>query len=226
MIEYAGTREFKHAVYEQLARLGKSLSSGPRLEILDLLCQGPRTVDALAGQVGQSVANTSRHLQVLRRARLVDAEKDGAHVRYRVADDEVGLFFHAMRKLAEARLLEIEQLTSTFFADRDGVEPVGGASLLERVQRGDVMLLDVRPAEEFTAGHLPGAVSIPLAQLAERLAELPRDREIAAYCRGPYCVMAVDAVALLRAEGFQVTHLSEGVLDWRARGGHVETSPS
>jgi len=219
-------RKFKDAVYEQLARLGKSLSSGPRLEIVDLLCQAPHTVEALAGQVGQSVANTSRHLQVLRRARLVEAEKHGVHVRYRIADDDVCLFFHAMRKLAEARLLEVDQLTDAFFGGREGVEPVGTARLLERVQLEEVLLLDVRPAEEFAAGHIPGAVSIPSTELASRLAELPRDREIVAYCRGPYCVMAVDAATLLRAEGFHATHSGEGVLDWRAGGRAIETPPA
>jgi rhodanese-related sulfurtransferase len=184
------TRVFKDAIYEQIARIGKSLGSGPRLEILDLLCQGPRTVEVLAGQMGQSVANTSRHLQVLRRARLVEAEREGVYIRYRLADSEVCAFFLTLRKLAESRLRE-------------------------------VTVLDVRPAEEYLAGHIPGAVSIPLDQLEERLAELPSDREIVAYCRGPYCVMALDAADTLRRNGFEATRFEEGIADWRARGLHV-----
>ena len=219
-----GTRPFKDAIYEQLARIGRSLGSGPRLEILDLLCQGPRTVEALAGQIDHSVANTSRHLQVLRRARLVDAEREGVHVRYRLADDEVCSFFRALRRLAEARLLEIEQLTRDLVEGRDDLEPVDRQHLVDRVRRGDVTVLDVRPVEEYSAGHIPGAVSIPLADLERRLAELPRDREIVAYCRGPYCMMALDAIAVLRKSGFKAARLDEGIPDWRARGLPVETS--
>lgn len=219
------TRPFKDAVYAELARIGKSLASGPRLEILDLLCQGPRTVEALAGQAGQSVANTSRHLQVLRRARLVEAEREGVHIRYRLADDEVCHFFQALRRLAESRLLEIERITRTFLEQRNALEPVDLTDLVERVRSGVVTVLDVRPPEEYAAGHIPGAVSVPLSELEQRLAELPRDREIVAYCRGPYCVMALDAVELLRSHGFCAVRMEEGVPDWRARGFSIETSP-
>lgn len=218
------TRQFKDAIYEQLARIGKSLGSGPRLEILDILCQGPRTVDALAKQVGQSVANTSHHLQVLRRARLVGAEKEGVHVTYRLADEEVCTFFRALRGLAESRLLEIEQVTREFLQGRGSLEPVDRDALVARVRSGAVTLLDVRPEEEFRAGHLPGAVSVPLGDLERRLAELPRDREVVAYCRGPYCVLAVEAVELLRARGFEAIRMEEGVPDWRARGLPVEVA--
>ena len=219
-----GQRSFKNATWEQVARLGKAVGSGPRLEILDLLCQGPRTVEILAGQVGQSVANTSRHLQVLRRARLVDAERNGIHVRYRLAGDEVGTFFRSLRRLAEARLLEIEQITRAFLEARGAMEPVDRGALIERVRSGAVTVLDVRPAEEYAAGHIPGAVNVPLVALEERLAELPVDREIVAYCRGPYCVMALDAVVALRSRGFVATRLDEGVPDWKARGLPVEVS--
>jgi rhodanese-related sulfurtransferase/DNA-binding transcriptional ArsR family regulator len=218
-------RRFKNAIYEQLARVGKSLASGPRLELLDLLAQGPRTVEVLAEQAGQSVANTSRHLQVLRRAHLVDAEKEGVHVRYRLADDEVSAFFGSLRRLAESRLLEIDKLTRTFFESRAAMEPVDRQRLIERVRSGAVTVLDVRPREEYAAGHIPGAVSVPLPELKKRLAELPKRRAIVAYCRGPYCVMALEATRTLRRHGFVATALDEGVPDWRARGLPVEVSP-
>ncbi|MDI7268368.1 MAG: metalloregulator ArsR/SmtB family transcription factor [Myxococcota bacterium] len=222
MSSSSSARQFKDAVYEQLARIGKSLASGPRLEILDILCQGPRTVEALAKQVGQSVANTSHHLQVLRRARLVEAEKDGVHVTYRLADERVAAFFRSLRDLAESQLLEIAEVTRDFLQARGKMEPVDRDALVDRVRSGAVTLLDVRPVEEYRAGHLPGAVSVPLGELERRLAELPRDREVVAYCRGPYCVMAVEAVDLLRARGFQAIRMEEGVPDWRARGLPVE----
>lgn len=202
--------------------MGKSLSAGPRLEILDLLCQGPRTVDALAEQAGQSVANTSHHLQVLRRARLVEAQKKGVHVTYSLAGEEVCAFFVALRRLAESRLLEIEQVTQQYLKERGVMEAVDREALVERVKNGEVTVLDVRPFEEFQAGHLPGAISIPLAELKRKLTELPREREIVAYCRGPYCVLAIEAVEMLRKNGFTATRLSEGVPDWLARGLPVE----
>lgn len=218
------SRQFKDAIYGQLARIGKSLGSGPRLELLDILCQGPRTVEALAKQAGQSVANTSHHLQVLRRARLVDADKDGVYVTYRLANDEVCAFFRALRSLGESRLLEIEQVTREFLEARGNMQPIARDALVARVQKGEVTVLDVRPAEEYEAGHIPGALSVPLAELKRRLAELPRDREVVAYCRGPYCVMALDAVNTLRKHGFTAVRMEEGVPDWRARGLPVESS--
>jgi len=219
------SRQFKDAIYEQLARIGKSLAIGPRLELLDILCQGPRTVEVLAKQLGQSVANTSHHLQVLRRARLVNAEKEGVRVTYRLADQEVCTFFRALRGLAESRLLEIEQVTREFLEARGSMEPIARDALVARVQSGEVTVLDVRPVEEYRAGHVPGALSVPLEELKRRLAELPRDREVVAYCRGPYCVMALDAVATLRANGFKAVRMEEGVPDWRARGLAVESAP-
>lgn len=216
-------RGFKSAIYDQLARIGKSLASGPRLEILEVLCQGPRSVEALAGQVAQSVANTSHHLQVLRQARLVEAQKEGVHVTYRLADQEVCAFFTALRRLAEKRLLEIEDVTRRFLESRGALEPVDRDALAERVRRGEVTVLDVRPPEEYEAGHIPGSISIPLDELERRIAELPRDREIVAYCRGPYCVMAVEAVDLLRNRGLKATRMEEGVTDWRGRGLPVES---
>lgn len=211
-------RDFKEDIYCELSRLGKCISSGPRLEMLDLLCQAPRTVETLAKLAGQSVANTSHHLQVLRRARLVVSEKQGVHVTYSVADHQVSIFFCALRDLAQARLLEIQQVAREFIESRGSFEAVDREVLVERVIAGGVAVLDVRPAEEYAAGHLPNAVSIPIQELKSRLAELPADQEIIAYCRGPYCVMAVEAVKILRAKGYAAVRLEDGVADWRARG--------
>ncbi|PJA74342.1 ArsR family transcriptional regulator [bacterium CG_4_9_14_3_um_filter_65_15] len=218
------SRAWKQSIYEQLARIGSSLASGPRLEILDLLCQGPRTVEAIADEVGQSMANTSHHLQALRRARLVDGEKKGTHVLYRLADQEVCTFYLALRRLAESRLLEIQSVTRQFLEERGELEPVDVEALVSRVRSGEVTVLDVRPAEEYEAGHIPGALSVPLAELKRKLRELPSDGEIVAYCRGPYCLLAVEAVSLLRREGFRAVRLEEGLPDWRARGLQVEVT--
>lgn len=215
-------RQFKDAIYEQLARLGKAVSSPKRIELLDLLCQGPRTVEALAAQASLSVANASQHLQVLRAARLVVAEKQGLYVEYRLADDEVCRFFLSLRGLAEARLAEIEQVTRAYFEARGAMEPVESEELLRRVKKGAVTVLDVRPREEYLAGHIEGALSIPLGELEARLEELPRDHEVVAYCRGPYCVMAVEAVELLRDHGFDAHRIEQGVVEWRARGHRIE----
>jgi rhodanese-related sulfurtransferase len=215
-------RTFKDAIYEQFARLGKAVSAPKRLELLDLLCQGPRTVEALAAQASLSVANTSQHLQVLRAARLVEAEKQGLHVEYRLAGEDVCDFFLALRNLAEGRLAEIEFVTREYLARRDAMETVAGAELLRRVKSGEVTVLDVRPSEEYRAGHIPGAVSIPLGELKARFKELPKNREVVAYCRGPYCVFANEAVELLRKKGLTAHRLREGVPDWRSRGWRVD----
>lgn len=215
-------RQFKDAIYGQLGRVGKALASPTRLELLDLLCQGPRTVELLAHEAGQSLANTSQHLQVLRAARLVETEKHGLFVTYRLADEKVCALYRELRTLAEARLLEIRAVTREFLEQRGELEPVDREVLIARVRSGEVTLLDVRPPEEFEAGHIPGAVSLPLADLKARLDELPRDREVVAYCRGPYCVLAVQAAELLRAHGFRAVRMEEGVPDWRARGLRVE----
>lgn len=214
-------RRFKDAVYEQLARIGKAVSSPRRLEILDLLCQAPRTVDALAREARLTVANTSRHLQVLRAAGLVEGHKDGLFVTYRISDPCVCEFARGVRTLAERRLGELEWITRRFLQGREGLEPVDREGLLERVRKQGVVVIDVRPPEEYRAGHIPGAVSIPLKELEARLSELPRDQEIVAYCRGPYCVLAMQAVEALRARGYRAVRLEDGVLDWRARGWDV-----
>ncbi len=217
-------REFKDAVYAQLARIGQALSSGPRLELLDLLCQGPRTVEALARQLGQPVANTSHHLQVLHRGRLVSVRRVGVQREYAVADEVVSQAFRALRTAAEARLPELSQVVREFHAQSGAWEAVDEETLLARVQEGAVTVLDVRPAQEYRAGHIPGAVSMPIEELERRLADLPRGRDIVAYCRGPYCVLALEAVALLRAHGLRAQRLDLGVPDWRARGLPVEST--
>ncbi|MEE8540287.1 MAG: metalloregulator ArsR/SmtB family transcription factor [Desulfobacterales bacterium] len=211
-------RVFKDAIYEQFARIGKAISSPKRLEILDILCQGARTVELLAKETQMTVANASQHLQALRTARLVDAEKVGQFVSYRLADLAVGEFFRSTRLLAESRLAEVEQIKRQFLEGREGMEPVDRDALLTRVKEGVVTVLDVRPLEEFQAGHIPGAISIPLKELKFRLKDFARDQEIVAYCRGPYCVLAVQAVEMLRAKGFPAIRLEEGIQDLRAMG--------
>ena len=211
-------RAFKDAIYDQFARIGKAVSSPKRLELLDLLCQGERTVDVLAKESGLTIANASQHLQVLRAARLVEAEKEGLFVVYRLADQTVCEFFRAMRILAENRLAEVEQIKHRFLEGKQGMEPVDREALIERVREGAVTVLDVRPVEEYTAGHIPGALSIPLNDLALQLAGLPRDRDIVAYCRGPYCVLSIEAVEMLRAKGFHAVRMEEGIQDLRAIG--------
>jgi rhodanese-related sulfurtransferase len=211
-------RIFKDAIYEQFARIGKAVSSPKRLELLDLLCQAERSVEVLAKEASLTVANASQHLQVLRAARLVEAEKEGLFVTYRLADQAVCEFFRAMRVLAESSLAEVEQIKRRFLEGREGMEPVDRDALLKRAREGAVAVLDVRPVEEYRAGHIPGAISIPLKELERHLFELPRDQEIVAYCRGPYCVLAVQAVEMLRAKGFNAVRLEEGIQDWRAMG--------
>ncbi|MEN8375648.1 MAG: metalloregulator ArsR/SmtB family transcription factor [Gemmatimonadota bacterium] len=214
-------RRYKDSIYQQFARIGKAMASPRRLELLDLLCQGPRTVEALAHYSGQSPANTSQHLQVLRAARLVESEKDGLYVTYRLAGEEVCEFYRTLRELAELRLAEVERVTREFLDQREAMEPVDRAALVERARSGEVTVLDVRPREEYRAGHIPGSLSVPLAELKDRLGELPRNRDIVAYCRGPYCVLAVEAVETLRAHGFSAVRLEDGVPEWRARGFEV-----
>jgi rhodanese-related sulfurtransferase len=211
-------RAFKDAIYEQFARIGKAVSSPKRLELFDILCQGPRTVEVLAKETGLTVANASQHLQVLRAARLVETEKEGLFVIYRLADQAVCEFFLAMRVLAESRLAEVEQIKRQFLEGRAGMEPVNREALLELVRKGTVTVLDVRPTEEYNAGHIAGAISLPLKELEQRLSDLPRNQEIVAYCRGPYCVLSIQAVEMLRAKGFKAVRIEEGIQDFRALG--------
>jgi len=217
-------RQFKDAIYEQFARIGKAVSSPKRLELLDLICQGEKTVETLSKETGLTVANTSQHLQTLKTARLIEAEKEGLYVKYRLADEMVCEFFRSMRLLAENRLAEVDMIKRRFLEGKQGMEPVNRDDLLKRVAAGDVTVLDVRPTTEYEAGHIPGALSVPLDQLQKILAKLPDDQEIVAYCRGPYCVLAVKAVEVLREKGFNAIRLEESVQDWRALGLPVETS--
>lgn len=217
-------RRFKDEIFEQFARIGKAVASPKRIELLDLLSQGERHVEALAEAASISVANASQHLQILRAARLVETEKSGVFVTYRLADPAVAEFVRQLRMLAENRLAEVGRTTRSFVEGRIGFDPVNRAELLRRVRAGEVTVLDVRPAEEFRAGHLLRALSVPLEELEARMKDLPKDREIVAYCRGPYCVMAVEAVARLRKQGFRAVRLDLGVLDWQAQGLPVETA--
>jgi rhodanese-related sulfurtransferase len=212
------SRMFKDQIYGQFSRIGKALASPKRLELLDLLSQAERTVENLAKESSLSIANCSRHLQVLREARLVEARKEGLYVFYRLADEAVGALWLGLRRLGEQRLTEVERIVKDYLQLPGGLEPISREELLERVKDGRVVVLDVRPIEEYRAGHIPGAVSLPLDELKRRLSELSRDQEIIAYCRGPYCLFAVHAVELLRKQGFKARRLQEGIPDWRAAG--------
>ena len=208
-------RAFKMQLYEQFARVGKALASPHRLELLDVLMQCERTVESLAQETGMSIANASQHLQVLRAARLVETRREGTSIYYRLASESVSALWLSLREVGEAHLAEIDRVVETFLQNRAHLQPITAEALLEELRRDQVILLDVRPVEEYQAGHLPQALSIPVAELEARLAELPADKEIVAYCRGPYCVFADEAVALLRTHGYQARRLEQGVADWR-----------
>lgn len=211
-------RHYKNAVYEQFSRITKAVASPKRLELLDLLCQGERTVEDLAKQAEMSVANASQHLQVLRAARLVETERHGVFIVYRLSGQRVCEFFQAIKTLAEQHLAEIEQITRQYLQNQPGLESVDRETLRERVRSGAVTVLDVRPEEEYRAGHIPGALCVPIEKLDQYLQSLPTRQQIVAYCRGPYCVLAVEAVSQLRGKGFQAVRMEEGVQEWRAQG--------
>lgn len=211
-------RTVKDTLYEQFARIGKAVASPKRIELLDLLCQGERSVDALAEVANMSVKNTSAQLKELRLARLVETRKAGTRVYYRLADEAVCGFFFALRDLARGRLTEVEQIVRDYFEARDHLEPVRRDDLLRRVQSGEVVLLDVRPQAEYEAGHIPGALSVPLAELEEHLDELPTAAEVVAYCRGAYCVLAPEAMMILRARGLAARRLEDGFPEWKLAG--------
>lgn len=217
-------REFKDAVFEQFARVAAAFAAPKRIEIIDVLAQGERNVETLAAEADLSVANASRHLQILKACRLVEHRKEGLHVLYRLADSGVVEAYRMLRALAEERLAEVERLVRDYFSGVDGMEPIGRKSLLDRAKRGEAIVVDVRPAEEFAAGHVAGALSIPLSALEARLSEIPADREVVAYCRGPYCVLAAEAVRELRARGFRAVRFEEGYPEWRDSGFPVEVS--
>ncbi len=215
------------AVRAALAEVAKALGHAHRVELIEQLAQGPRSVEALAERVGLTVANASQHLQQLRRAGLVSTRRDGKRVVYRLADDaetDIVSLLGALRHVAEHAVESMERIVAAYFRARDQLEPVSAAELVTRFREGSVMLLDVRPEDEYGLGHLPGAMNIPLRQLEERLAELPRKQEIVAYCRGPYCVLSFEAVAALRAHGFTVRRFEDGFPEWKAAGLPIETA--
>jgi len=212
----------KSYLYEQVARIGKAVASPKRLELVELLCQGEKTVEALAGQAEISVKLASAHLKELRLARLVETRKDGKYVLYRLAGTSVADLWVTLRSQAEERLVELQVALASLVAHRDGLEGLDRKAILKKAKAGEVLVLDVRPAEEFATAHLPHARSLPVDELKKRLAELPKDTPVVAYCRGPFCLMAKDAVELLRRRGYRAFHLSDGVAEWRARGLPVE----
>ena len=216
------TDNFKQEVHAQLARVGKALSNGNRLELLDFVAQGPRSVEELAAMTRLSVANASKHLQELRRAGLVRARKEGLRVYYEVAGADVVDLIAALGLVAETRLAEMAHLVRTYITARDDLETIPAAELLRRSKQGLVTVLDVRPAKEFAAGHLPGAINIPVEELTKRIRNFPKGREVVAYCRGTYCLLSVDAVAFLRKKGYKARRLEEGFPEWKASGLPVE----
>jgi rhodanese-related sulfurtransferase/DNA-binding transcriptional ArsR family regulator len=212
------THNLKRELFEQFARIGTAIASGPRLELLELLAQTERSVDQLASRTGLTIANASQHLQKLKRAGLIIGRKDGQFVFYRLAGDDVVRLLAALTQVGEARIAEVERLVRTYLVQRDALEAVPAAELLGRAKKGLVTVLDVRPPEEYAAGHVPGAINIPISELAKRLAELPKRKEVVAYCRGPYCLMSYDAVEFLRRKGLKARRLQDGLPEWRLAG--------
>ena len=219
-----GDREAKDALYDGLARVAKALGNGRRAELVDVLVQGERSVEELAGELGQSIANTSQHLQVLLRHGLVGSRRDGNRVIYSLASPRVATLWGTVREVAAERVAEIDKLAAAYLGDRSSLEVVTRAELARRLRDGDVVVLDVRPEAEYRAGHLADAVSLPAAELTRRLRELPKDRDVVAYCRGPYCVYADDAVRTLRRRGFRAARLEDGYPEWAAAGLPVDVA--
>lgn len=212
----------KREVFASLARVGTALSSATRIELLELLAQSERSVEQLANLTGTTVANTSQHLQRLRQAGLILGRKQGLYVFYRLAGDEVVALLSAMARVGEAYVADVERIVRLYFAQKDELEPVPAKEVLERARKSLVTVLDVRPPEEFAAGHVPGAINIPVQELEKRIKELPKRREVIAYCRGPYCLMSFEAVAALRKRGLKARRLENGFPEWRAAGLPVE----
>jgi rhodanese-related sulfurtransferase/DNA-binding MarR family transcriptional regulator len=211
-------REVKDRLYAEFAQTAKAVGSPRRVEILELLAQREHTVEELSTATGLGITNTSAHLQVLRRAGLVDSRREGTRIHYRLAGDDVAAFVDALRKLARARVAGIDRVVRDYFESRDHLEPVTSDDLMERIKGGSVMVLDVRPTDEYIAGHIPGALSVPLDQLDAALAGIPKRAEIVAYCRGPYCVLAPQAVERLRSHGYRARRLDQGMPEWRLAG--------
>jgi rhodanese-related sulfurtransferase len=208
----------KREVFENLARIGTALSSPVRLDLLELIAQGERSVDELSGLSATTVANASQHLQKLKQAGLIVGRKEGQFVKYRLSGDEVVALLYALGTAGQAYLADVDRIVRLYFTSKDEMEPVPARELLERAKKGLVTVLDVRPPEEFAAGHVPGAINIPIHELERRLAELPRRKEVVAYCRGPYCLMSYDAVHLLREKGLKARRLQDGLPEWRMAG--------
>ena len=206
----------KKRLYEQLARVAKALAQPGRLELLEALGQGPRSVDGLATASGMSVANTSHHLQTLREGGLVTSRRDGLQIIYSLSDPAIPKLMSCMRYVAERQVAEVERIVRESFDSRDGLTPVKRGELLRLVKKGEAMVIDVRPEAEFAAGHIPGALNVPIEALPKRLKTLPKDQEIVAYCRGPYCMFALDAVTALRKKGYRARRLEEGFPEWKA----------
>ncbi|CAN7736855.1 MULTISPECIES: ArsR/SmtB family transcription factor [unclassified Variovorax] len=215
-------RQLKNHLYEQVARIGHAVASPKRLELIELLCQGEKTVEALAAQAEISVKLASAHLKELRLARLVETRKEGKYVVYRLADRGVADLWVALRTQAEERLVELQVALANIVAHGDELQGMDRQAILKKAARGEVLVLDVRPAEEYATAHLPHARSLPVDELKKRLSEVPKDVPVVAYCRGPFCLMAKDAVELLRKKGYRAMHLSDGVAEWRAHGLPIE----
>jgi rhodanese-related sulfurtransferase/DNA-binding transcriptional ArsR family regulator len=211
-------RDFKEPLYAQFARIGHAVGSPTRIELLDLLSQGEKTVEQLAEQSSTSVKNTSAHLRILRQARLVETRRDRTYVYYRLAGEDVFRFLRELQTVARSRLAEVEQVATLYIDGRDDLEPVSFKELRRRMREGDITLIDVRPEGEYQAGHIPGALSVPVTSLKRRLSEIPKGREVVAYCRGPYCVYSVEAVGILRKHGYRARRTKEGLPDWQAGG--------
>lgn len=210
-------RRFQNEAYDQIAIMARALANPRRLELLNLLSQSPKGVDRLVAESGLGLTSVSQHLQILKQAHLVMAHKKGTRVIYEISDDAIPEFLRSLRVCAERYLPELEQVTRRFLSGRDGMSPIDRDRLRHEVLMGSVVVLDVRPRDEYEIGHIPGARSVPLEELELRLSELPRDKDIVAYCRGPYCVLAIQAVERLRGHGFHATRLEDGVTDWKSR---------
>jgi rhodanese-related sulfurtransferase len=215
-------REFKDVVFEQFARIAYAFAAPKRLEIIDILAQGERDVDSLAREGAMTVANASRHLQILKAARLVANRREGVRIFYKLTDDDVFACWKNLQSIAEKRVGEIREISNLFMRERESMETISAAELWQRIQNNDVIVLDVRPESEYLQSHIPSSLSIPLRQLKEKISELPNDIDVVAYCRGPYCVLSPEAVALLKKAGIKAIRLEEGLPEWKQAGLPVE----
>lgn len=216
-------REIKDLLYEQVARIGKAVAGAKRLELLELLCQGEKSVETLVRDTALDVKLVSAHLKALKAARLVESRKQGKYVYYRLADDSVAAFWVTLRSLAESRLLELQRVVGKFLTEPQQLAPLSRKAILDKAKQGEIVVIDVRPEQEYRAGHLPLARSLPLTELKKRLGELPRKKAIVAYCRGPFCMFAKEAVEFLRHHGYHAARMEDGVAEWQAAGFPIET---